>query len=630
MRKALVLISVCLTLQLTLPGGDLGFADFVQDLIDLEGLSKIDAPQMLMESSYDRTGGNDDGFNPAWLKDGVYTIANIEGPGVVRRMWTARPEGRLRIYLDGNTRPVIDMLTEDFFAGRKPPFERPVAGPMGGGNYSYFPLPFHKSIKIQITPRPGGNARAGYGAYHHVYYQRYPSGTTVRSLEFPLPDRDRLAFERVLGVWRNPGDDPKGVERPLTVEREVTTAALDTAVLADLAGPGAIDALHIDISPRDPKLLRDLLLRISWDGQAEDSVDCPLGDFFVNGFNFIPFKSLPLGLTENGFYSYFSMPFAKRARIRLVNESEAIPVRIKYRVVYHQTPQLAPGIGYFHAKWRREQTVGVNMHLQNRSGDYNYQLLAASGPGRFVGTSLNVFNHYFNWWGEGDHMIFVDGEEWPPKIHGTGTEEYFNDAWGFHDYSLAPGADRERKEQNVNPTSGVLIPGIGVSHYWGPNSIFVFHIADSVPFRENILVTLEHGSENEMTNDYSNTAYWYAPPQSRDFFLMRPAEERLNLAPSRWEEVRKRELQKYVEGLRRDLLQISKDISGRPTDHSTYRTRVRLLRYIIRNSDALGLSPSDRKKIQSGTDTFRNRPLEQRWPLIDSAIQEAARMLPEG
>ena len=35
----------------------------------------------------------------------------------------------------------------------------------------------------------------------------------------------------------------------------------------------------------------------------------------------------------------------------------------------------------------------------------------------------------WNWYGEGDDMIFIDGDEWPPTLHGTGTEDYVNTAW---------------------------------------------------------------------------------------------------------------------------------------------------------------------------------------------------------
>ncbi len=81
--------------------------------------------------------------------------------------------------------------------------------------------------------------------------------------------------------------------------------------------------------------------------------------------------------------------------------------------------------------------AAVEQHERNLTGVHNYAILEASGPGRYVGLNLNVFNRHLLWWGEGDPMIFVDDDRWPPRIHGTGTEELFNDAWGFH-ASLSP------------------------------------------------------------------------------------------------------------------------------------------------------------------------------------------------
>ncbi len=627
MRKAACLVVVALFSALAAAAQDFDFTAFVGDLVDLERLSRVDDVPIKMESSYDRAGANNDGFNSAWLKGDVYTIADLKGPGVIRRIWTARPAGRLRIYLDGNAVPLIDMPTEDFFAARRSPFERPIVGPMGGGNYSYFPIPFQKSIRIQITPLQTGSGEP-FGAYHHVYYQQYPAGTRVRSLRLPLSQSEQAALDRVLALWRNPGTDPKkpaaGSE---TIEREITLEPGRTADPIDLAGPGAIDALHLELTPRDPKLLRDLLIRMRWDDEAAESVNCPLGDFFGNGFNYVPYRTLPMGLTENGFYSFFSMPFQKRAQITLVNESATTPVKIAVRITHHACKELSRDTGYFNAKWRRESVVGVNMHLENRSGDYNYRFLDLQGRGRYIGANLNVFNHYFNWWGEGDPMIFVDGEKWPPSLHGTGTEEFFNDAWGFHDRILAPGSEPGHKEQNVNPTSGVLLPGIGVSHYWGPNAVFVFNIADSVPFRDRILVTLEHGSENEMTNDYASTAFWYALPGARDFFLMLPVEERAVLPPGLWSQTREIELKRYVGELRRELYEAADLIPTRPTDVTLHRPRIRLLRYLVRNADVVGLKTEERDHLQREMDAFRPLPMEQRYRIIDRLLVQTAAIL---
>ena len=55
------------------------------------------------------------------------------------------------------------------------------------------------------------------------------------------------------------------------------------------------------------------------------------------------------------------------------------------------------------------------------------------GTGQYVGCDLNIERDLRtrpnNWYGEGDDMIFIDGETWPPRLHGTGTEDYFNTAF---------------------------------------------------------------------------------------------------------------------------------------------------------------------------------------------------------
>ena len=80
---------------------------------------------------------------------------------------------------------------------------------------------------------------------------------------------------------------------------------------------------------------------------------------------------------------------------------------------------------------RRGTSAGVNT-----TGDENYVILDTEGAGHYVGCVLNIdnfdaSNQVYTWPGEGDDMIFIDGEAWPPSMHGTGTEDYFGMAWGF-------------------------------------------------------------------------------------------------------------------------------------------------------------------------------------------------------
>ena len=52
-----------------------------------------------------------------------------------------------------------------------------------------------------------------------------------------------------------------------------------TLVLAEIPDAGCIRHLYFSIAPT-PGYLRDLVLRIYWDGEEHPSVDVPFGDFF--------------------------------------------------------------------------------------------------------------------------------------------------------------------------------------------------------------------------------------------------------------------------------------------------------------------------------------------------------------
>jgi hypothetical protein len=107
-----------------------------------------------------------------------------------------------------------------------------------------------------------------------------------------------------------------------------------------------------------------------------------------------------------------------------------------------------------------------------------------------------------NWYGEGDDMIFIDGDVWPPSLHGTGTEDYFNTAF----------SPAVKFDSNYH---GLTLPG-------GPNwsgkvSYYRFHIEDPIHFLKSIRVTIEHGHNNHRSDDFSSTAYWYQAEPHKPF-----------------------------------------------------------------------------------------------------------------
>ena len=104
-------------------------------------------------SSYDRTWGNDDGFNGTYSylykEDGKLVIAEMEGPGVINRIWTPTPnDNMLHFYFDGAKEPGLSIKFSDLFSGKVYPFIKPVCGNEIGGFYCYIPITYKKSCKI--------------------------------------------------------------------------------------------------------------------------------------------------------------------------------------------------------------------------------------------------------------------------------------------------------------------------------------------------------------------------------------------------------------------------------------------------------------------------------------------------
>ncbi len=304
-----------------------------------------------------------------------------------------------------------------------------------------------------------------------------------------------------------------------------------TATLLDTESAGCITHIWMTSACRDPHYLRKVVLRMWWDGEVHPSVEVPLGDFFGLGHaQTHNFASLPLCMSPQGgraFTCYFPMPFDTHARVEVTTDCRTAPLRLYYYIDYESYGALAADLGRFHAQWRREnpcdgispegmpfeeyQYAGANL-----DGSGNYLIVDAEGWGHYVGCHLDIHNltetRGRNWYGEGDDMIFVDGEPFPPSLHGTGTEDYFNTAW-------CP------QETFVAPYFGITMPG-------GPNwsgkiSLYRYHIEDPIHFEKSLRVTIEHGHANRRRDDYASTGYWYQAEPHKPFPPMPPADLRV-------------------------------------------------------------------------------------------------------
>ena len=309
-----------------------------------------------------------------------------------------------------------------------------------------------------------------------------------------------------------------------------TIGAGETRVLADIKGPGKIT--HIWMTQGNH--YRECLLRMTWDNARAPSVVVPLGDFFCLGHGIVnTFQSMPFtasAKSNNKFNRgcalncYLPMYFRERAVIELINESKEEHGQYFY-VDYETCPEGVPDdVGYFHAEFRRENPfggwgheIGVNTpdaNVVNKAGaawENNYVILQTKGRGHYIGCNLSVTNFQGTWWGEGDDMIWVDGYKWPPDLHGTGSEDYLNQAWGMQDNAFLRNGS-SIYEENTKPATaqGDRFRAVG-----GYQTSYVFHLENPVRFQKDIKVTIEHGHGNHLRNEMSSVAYWYAEKPTR-------------------------------------------------------------------------------------------------------------------
>ena len=486
---------------------------FLRTLVDLDRLPYLEPGVACAQaSSYDRqsrydpatdtyinwTANGDSGkYVRVDPQAGEAVMADLKGPGCIVRIWSANPQGKIRLYLDGDTTPTYEFDFLGLFKGEWGPLRVPAPlvwkrnpDQVNSGSDSYVPIPYAKSCLV--------TADKAHGQYYHIGYMTYPRGTPVRTFRLPLTADEMATMNAVAALQSRAGQDPQPKAGCREQVSRVSLPPGHDVVLANLTGPAVIEHLKANLDSDEEQARRKILLLAYWDGARDPAIWAPIGDFFGESFGDPVYRSLPLGVTETHHYSYWRMPFRRSARLVLRNQGE-LPASLKYDIRWRPVGRLPANTAYFHAKWRREMPCPT----------FDYPFLQCTGAGRFVGAALYIDNLHGGWWGEGDEKVYVDGEKFPSTF-GTGSEDYFGDAWGIRYF--------------VNPFHGC------------PNTVgraqscYRWHISDSIPFTRSFKMTIENYSYNQpVKNDYASMAYWYQRPSGADFFASVPVDDRLVL-----------------------------------------------------------------------------------------------------
>lgn len=529
---------------------DYSFAALLEKMVDLEWLAETPAPgeRGAQFSSYDRASrlfgsskidwfANADAGNFLEIRtiDGrkEAVLAELEGPGAIVRIWSANPEGTLRIYLDGEKEPAVQVPFAAAMRGDGDfPFAEPFAGLRARGGNIYFPFTFQKHALVTVQ-NPGN-------LYYHVNYVQFPQGTQAETYSQELVEAHRGLIERVAERLADPygAFEPEGV--PLPVDGRLGPGDRRLIIVED-QGPFAVTSISLKVDAEDlDRALRQTLLVVHWDDNARPSIWAPLGDFFGGVPGLRPYESLPLGVLPDGtMYSRWFMPFARRARIEIANEGDQV-VHLEGSLTLRPI-EWTDRMAYFNAKWRQESRLGNHR---------DWLILDADGPGRYVGLNLWVMNPVRQWWGEGDEKVYVDGEAFPSTF-GTGTEDYFGYAWSSnevfsHAYHNQPWADGPDNFGHIINSR--------------------FHLLDNIPFQESIRFDLELWHwVGDARPTYGAVAYWYSQSNT-DAFAEIPVEQRGIDQPPLW---RIYEVEGAIEGESLRVLRVTLGIAD-PQDMGSF------------------------------------------------------------
>lgn len=523
----------------------------VDQMVDLHRLAEYPTPgyKTIQFSSYDRRsdtpGGphwfaNSDGFGgepipnfEAVLKEpegdtpGEYLICDVEGPGAIVRLWTARIGGTIRMYLDGDPTPIYDGSAEEFFWH---PYNAHIEGMsvtpelLEGTFYqrdaSYPAIPFAKRCRIEWT----GNHKDLH--FYEVQMRIYEDGTDIQT--FSTEDlksygsnirRTAELLGDIDGAWAYTSSrEPQPIE--------LTVAPGETKEAAKADGAGAVERLVLQVVADDVvAALRQTILHIHFDDYAWGQVHAPIGDFYGVAPGINPYTSLPFTVAADGtMTARYVMPYKDSMRIYIENKGGQ-DVTVRGEVLTAEYTWDGERSMHFRARWRVDHDL-VAFGGAVR-GVQDLPFLIAQGRGVYVGTSVMLLNpstvpaESGSWWGEGDEKIFVDNEA-RPSTFGTGSEDYFNYAWSSPDIFIYPYCGQPR---NDGPANNFFV----TNYRW--------HILDPLPFEQSMAFYMELFSHERVPGfSYARIAYHYARPGVIDDHVPITGEDvRLLERPQNWE-----------------------------------------------------------------------------------------------
>ncbi|MFI5378404.1 MAG: DUF2961 domain-containing protein [Tepidisphaerales bacterium] len=514
---ARLLTGLCLTLWgiVASAAEPITLQSLLGEMIDRDRLARWPEPAYTCKqaSSYDRASVAPD--KPGWFANNdtaqfirtektagreEHVMMDADGPGAVVRFWMGAPdpnkgvEGRLRFYLDGSATPAIDTVADLLFNGKGeiPP---PLSAITCIGRNLYLPIPYAKHCKI--TYEGAGNC------WYNIEYRTWPAGTEVRPYSAEELKGANETIERIGRILTMPANAPSRETRE--VQPQFQTLGPGESMRIGVDGPASIRRLTIRLDAADlPQALRSTVLMIECDG--EQTVWCPVGDFFGSGIGLNPYRDWYREVDRNGTMTcWWVMPFEKSCKIALQNlgqqKVEATLGKIGLGAWSWDDRSM-----HFRTNWRQQAQFATK---KQDGFDWNY--IQAAGRGVYVGDTLALHNGAGPWWGEGDEKIWVDDDKFPSHF-GTGSEDYYGYSFGDRGtFFEAPFHAEPRWDGN---------------NKFGFVTVTRTRSLDAIPFEKSLKFDMEVWHWSATTVTYGATTYWYARPGATTSRAPMPEEAR--------------------------------------------------------------------------------------------------------
>jgi hypothetical protein len=409
--------------------------------------------------------------------DNYFIVARDTGAGVITHIWmnTDGPDSNYFIKLWIDDKLILKTTFYSFFNGKHGFLRAPLDTNGSGGWNCDVQIPYSKNFRITYSSPSDW-------FFYNIAWRPLPTVAEIGPFQL-TPNKllrdQQIAAERRLYLAGSPWIDSVSSRTFF----QTSLAPQNPKVVADITGPAMIQTLHfypdsLLSDPRfDARVLDSVWIDIYWDGSPKPSVHVPFGDFFCAASGIFDLRALQLKANrQDGFTSYFPMPFYRRARIVLTNESSD-SIGIKGFVQYSREPIDRTEFGYFHSEFHESNPTKYGVH---------HPIAYALGKGRFVGVSWGLLDYHSPDALEGNPIFTIDSSS--HSFEYTGGEDYFDGGFYFRDGPFT-------------------LPFGGCLNIW--SQFYRFHYLDAVDFNTSFDLKIQHGFLNDIRAHYRTAAYYY-------------------------------------------------------------------------------------------------------------------------